>query len=562
MLAIGVGWCSVSGLAYNNICELKKLVKITFVFFTAVAIAFLLLQCLSQLGLQREVWDNEKLLLFDHIHRLQDGDELTKLNLARIPSLFPDYILGWLISGLTKDIRTQYIIYIWLILAMQLLMAAVLLKKLVPISFFKAVILIGFLQLILICISRAFAFNLQLAVLPLNHGGNLLLYWLFLFLLLKALSSYGDDNVYAITIGLLAFLACISNRLFYLQAILPALLVLLALKSNIKLRLFFAILIGGFSALLVSEAVLRTGCLPPAHISFADVIIHLKDLFALDLISLRGWSIGAGYFILISIILAIWFWCGSVEGLIGNKKSFRWEFYPLIRYYGLFVFLGGLFVILPYPFFLRSQWGDPANLRYLMPLLLGIPISFASLLSKLPVFRFSPKRQLIMAGCLLALTISRFNFPVIPSLSSALVWPSNFLNWSNSYAKKLEDLTPRGSAILVASNYNNSLSARALKANSNWSMRISQIASNGHADPWDQGKGEFFDSSKTQIIYNAVVFNYVDKINILRAYGPPAIEHKLDEMGNVLWLFDDAGIKRIFNVLEQDLKEPFRVQCG
>jgi len=540
MLAIGVGWCSVSGLAYNNICELKKLVKITFVFFTAVAIAFLLLQCLSQLGLQQEVWDNEKLLLFDHIHRLQDGDELTKLNLARIPSLFPDYILGWLISGLTKDIRTQYIIYIWLILAMQLLMAAVLLKKLVPISFFKAVILIGFLQLILICISRASSF----------------------FLLLKALSSYGDDNVYAITIGLLAFLACISNRLFYLQAILPALLVLLALKSNIKLRLFFAILIGGFSALLVSEAVLRTGCLPPAHSSFSDVIVHLQDLFQLELMSLRKWNIGGGYFILISIILAIWFWCGSVEGLIVNKKLFRWEFYPLIRYYGLFVFLGGLFVILPYPFFLRSQWGDPANLRYLMPLLLGIPISFALLFAKLPVFRISPKRQLIMAGCLSALIIGRFNIPVIPSLGSALVWPINFLNWSNSYAKKLEDLTPRGSAILVASNYNSLLSARALKANNNWSMRISQIASNGHADPWDQGKGEFLDSSKMQIIYNAVVFNYVDKINILRAYGPPVIEHKLDEMGNVLWLFDDAGIKRIFNVLEQDLKEPFRVQCG
>ncbi len=278
--------------------------------------------------------------------------------------------------------------------------------------------------------------------------------------------------------------------------------------------------------------------------------------------SLRKWNIGGGYFILISIILAIWFWCGSVEGLIVNKKLFRWEFYPLIRYYGLFVFLGGLFVILPYPFFLRSQWGDPANLRYLMPLLLGIPISFALLFAKLPVFRISPKRQLIMAGCLSALIIGRFNIPVIPSLGSALVWPINFLNWSNSYAKKLEDLTPRGSAILVASNYNSLLSARALKANNNWSMRISQIASNGHADPWDQGKGEFLDSSKMQIIYNAVVFNYVDKINILRAYGPPVIEHKLDEMGNVLWLFDDAGIKRIFNVLEQDLKEPFRVQCG
>lgn len=43
-------------------------------------------------------------------------------------------------------------------LAMQLLIAALLLRKLVPISFFKAVILIGFLQLFLICISRAFPF--------------------------------------------------------------------------------------------------------------------------------------------------------------------------------------------------------------------------------------------------------------------------------------------------------------------------------------------------------------------------------------------------------------------
>ena len=561
MLPIGVGWCSVNGLAINRIIRLKKLVKIIYALLTAVGIAFLILQCLSQLGLQQGVWDNEKLLLFDHVHQLQDGDKLTQLNLARIPSLFPDYILGWLISGFTKDIRTQYIIYIWLILAMQLLMAAALLEKLVPMSFFRALILIGFLQFILIYISLAFAFNLQLAVLPLNHGGNLLLYWLFLFLLLKALSSAGNGIVYSITIGLLAFLACISNRLFYLQVILPALLVLFAMKSNSKWRLFFAILIGGFSALLVSEAVLRTGCLPPAHSSFTDVIVHLQELFTLDLVSLSEWSVGGGYVILISIILAIWFSCGFQEGLIVNKKLSSWELFPLIRCYGLFVLLGGIFVLLPYPFFLRSQWGDSANLRYLMPWLLGTPISLALLFAKLTIFRISPKRQLIIAGFLSALIIFRFNISVIP-LNSALVWPNNFLHWSNSYARKIEDLIPKGSAILVASNYNNLLSARALKANNNWSMQISQIASNGHADPWDQGKSEFLDSSDMQIAYNAVVLNYVDKNNILLAYGSPALEYKLDEMGNVLWLFDDGGIKRIANVLEQDLRGPFRVQCG
>ena len=560
MLPIGVGWCSVNGLANNRLIRLKKLVKIIFSFLTAVGIAFFLLQCLSQLGLQQGVWDNEKLLLFDHVHQLQDGDKLTQLNLARIPSLFPDYILGWLISGFTKDIRTQYIIYIWLMLVMQLLMAAALLKKLVPTSFLGAVILIGFLQLILLCISRDFAFNLQLAVLPLNHGGNLLLYWLFLFLLLKALSSSANGNVYATTIALLVFLACISNRLFYLQVVLPALIVSFALKSNSRWRLFFAISIGGFSALLVSEAVLRTGCLPPARGSFTDVIVHLQDLFTFDLISLSEWSVGGGYFILISITLAIWFSCGLQEGFIVNKKLSSWEFFPLIRCYGLFVLLGGLFVLLPYPFFLRNQWGDSSNLRYLMPLLLGTPISLALLFAKLTVFRISPQRQLIIVSFIAALTIFRFNISVI-SFDSALLWPNNFLHWSNSYAKKLEDLMPRGGAILVASNYNNLLSARALKASNNLSMQIAQITSNGHADPWDQGKEEFLDSLNMQIVYNAVVLNYVDKSNMLRAYGSPALEYKLDEMGNLLWLFDNDGIKRIAYVLEQDLRGSFRVQC-
>ena len=560
MLPIGVGWCSVNGLANNRLIRLKKLVKIIFSFLTAVGIAFFMLQCLSQLGLQQGVWDNEKLLLFDHVHQLQDGDKLTQLNLARIPSLFPDYILGWLISGFTKDIRTQYIIYIWLMLVMQLLMAAALLKKLVPTSFLGAVILIGFLQLILLCISRDFAFNLQLAVLPLNHGGNLLLYWLFLFLLLKALSSSANGNVYATTIALLVFLACISNRLFYLQVVLPALIVSFALKSNSRWRLFFAISIGGFSALLVSEAVLRTGCLPPARGSFTDVIVHLQDLFTFDLISLSEWSVGGGYFILISITLAIWFSCGLQEGFIVNKKLSSWEFFPLIRCYGLFVLLGGLFVLLPYPFFLRNQWGDSSNLRYLMPLLLGTPISLALLFAKLTVFRISPQRQLIIVSFIAALTIFRFNISVI-SFDSALLWPNNFLHWSNSYAKKLEDLMPRGGAILVASNYNNLLSARALKASNNLSMQIAQITSNGHADPWDQGKEEFLDSLNMQIVYNAVVLNYVDKSNMLRAYGSPALEYKLDEMGNLLWLFDNDGIKRIANVLEQDLRGSFRVQC-
>ena len=395
MLLIGVGWCSVNGLANNRVIMPKKLVKSIICVLTTVGIAFLLLQCLSWLGLLQGVWDNEKLLMFDHIHQLQDGDKLTQINLARIPSLFPDYFLGWLISGFTKDIRLTYIIYIWLILVLQLLMAAAILRKLVPISFFRAVILIGFLQLILLYISHDFAFNFQLAVLPLNHGGNLLLYWLFLLLLLKALSSTGNGSVYAITIGLLAFLACISNRLFYLQAILPALLVLVALKNNSRLRLFFAISIGGFSAYFVSEAVLRTGCLPPSHSSFSDVIVHLQNLFTLDLISLSEWSVGGGYLILTSITLAIWFSCGLHEGLIVNKKRSSWEFFPLIRCYGLFVILGGLFVLLPYPFFSHNQGGG--NLRYLMPLLLGTPISLALLFAKLTVFRIAPQRQLIIA---------------------------------------------------------------------------------------------------------------------------------------------------------------------
>ena len=146
-------------------------------------------------------------------------------------------------------------------------------------------------------------------------------------------------------------------------------------------------------------------------------------------------------------------------------------------------------------------------------------------------------------------------------LNAALAWPNNFLNWSNSYARKLEDLIPKGSAILVASNSNNLLSSRSLKANSNWSIKFSQIASDGNADPWDQGKGEFFDSSNMQIVYNAVVLNSVGKNKILRAYGSPVLEYKLDEMGNVLWIYDDGGIKRIANFLERDLRGPFRVQC-
>ena len=65
-------------------------------------------------------WDNEKLLAFDQIRLVEQGAVIANLNLARIPSLFPDYLLAYLSQLAGSDIRSQYFFYIIVQTSLQL----------------------------------------------------------------------------------------------------------------------------------------------------------------------------------------------------------------------------------------------------------------------------------------------------------------------------------------------------------------------------------------------------------------------------------------------------------
>ena len=92
-----------------------------------VALSFLLHS--QATGFGPGIWDNEKLLAFDHVRLLQNGAGITNLNLARIPSLAPDYILAWLTQIFGEDIRQQYFSYLILQSSAQLGLSAYILTE-------------------------------------------------------------------------------------------------------------------------------------------------------------------------------------------------------------------------------------------------------------------------------------------------------------------------------------------------------------------------------------------------------------------------------------------------
>lgn len=518
--------------------------------WVAALVAALLLQCWSIFWLQDTIWDNEKLLLFDHLNRLAAGDGLNQLNLARIPSLIPDYLLGWLIAWFSKEVRLQYLIYVWIVTMLQLLLEGLLLCKLVGMGLPRAVLVVTGLQILLLGISFPLAINLQISHLPLNHGGNALLWLLFLLLLLKALARPEVQRWQGWGLGCLACGACLSNRLFVLQAIVPSLLLILPLNGSQQRRLGLPIFCGALLGLLASERLILSGCLPIFAFSSVDLVAHLKELFAIRWWISLGWSVGAGYVLLTGIILAALLVWGSESHHYTSPET------DTRRRYGSFILWGGLFTLLPYPWLLQSQGLTGGSLRYLLPLLLITPVSLAVILARASTV-FSPRQQRFLWSAGLALVLVAFN-----RVGMGPLWPKIFMDWHHPLVESIEALIPSGAAVLTAEEGQSLLSSRALKAGSNWRLHVSQIAGNGHANPWDQGRGEFFDKPHQLRSYAALVVVPERRVIALGWFGAPAHTYNLDEAGTMLWLFDEAGRHRIKEALQRDLAGRFRVKCA
>ena len=102
----------------------------------------ILLAQTPEFWMQSWIWDNEKLLPFDHLVLASQGANILAMNLARIASLVPDYIVAAFSRLSSDDIRKQYLAYILIISSAQILLASLLLARVVRLSLFNSIPLI------------------------------------------------------------------------------------------------------------------------------------------------------------------------------------------------------------------------------------------------------------------------------------------------------------------------------------------------------------------------------------------------------------------------------------
>jgi hypothetical protein len=203
----------------------NSIYKLMRVLLISLLIAFLLLQKDHEL-LQAAAWNNEPLLAFDHARQLLTGVPLGSLNLARIPSIFPDYLIAIALAITGLPFQWQYAIFVLIFASLQLYLTAGIICLLCQIRIEYGLIIAGLVSFGLAAASGDYSLNLQLSHLPLNHGGNVIMFLGFTWLmLLTFMQSSPTKAVLAFPfLGLLAIasLASLSNKLFVLQAVLPA----------------------------------------------------------------------------------------------------------------------------------------------------------------------------------------------------------------------------------------------------------------------------------------------------------------------------------------------------
>jgi hypothetical protein len=120
----------------------------------------------------------------------------------------------------------QYAIVVLIFASLQLYLTAGMICLLWQIRIEYGLIIAGLVSFGLAAASSDYSLNLQLSHLPLNHGGNVIMFLDFTWLMLLAFMQSGPTKaVLAFPfLGLLAIasLASLSNKLFVIQAVLPA----------------------------------------------------------------------------------------------------------------------------------------------------------------------------------------------------------------------------------------------------------------------------------------------------------------------------------------------------
>jgi hypothetical protein len=493
---------------------------------------------------QDAIWDNEKLLVFDHLQLMHRGVALWDINLARIPSIAPDYFIAEITRGLSQDIRIQYLLFLVALSSVQLGLGAAIVSKLTNARLEIALINLALISYLLGWISPDFVSNRSLAALPLNHGGNLAMVLLFYLALISFASRQEKiSRLKVAALGLIALAAVASNRIFLIQALGPAVALLSFqrqpwLLSKQKHCALAALITGGSGGLLLSRLILKTGCTPPLTWDATQMLTHLNNLFQTDTS-----NVGIGFLIASNLALSLFIFC---------KESSE----PPARLYAGLILSGSAMCLLVYPFIYSNQGIGAGNLRYLLPQISTTSIAVAYLLTVSLYKKHRMPMASLLALCFAALISSQA--PKIPDFANI------FSGWTNPYTNFVADNVPLGIGILTAQEGNYLASSRSLKAGSNWRFIASQIASDGNPNPWDQGKAEFYSDARSKHLrkYRAVLLQASEHKQVLEWYGPPSTIASDKALAAEIFLYDDVRGSNIDKKLTQGIAGDFRIACN
>jgi hypothetical protein len=169
------------------------------------------------------------------------------------------------------------------------------------------------------------------------------------------------------------------------------------------------------------------------------------------------------------------------------------------------------------------------------------------------------KNRKLVAIALLILLASSF----IQSIGHERLWLNEFLAWDNPGIYEIVKALPSGAAVLTPDGLEGRWHSRTLKASTNWQLRFSSVAENGHASPWDQGKWEFRERFPQRRVknYMAVIVPkaFYDKAS--QWFGRPTRRVPLDHTGAFLWIYDPPANQAMLASIRADLQLPFRPEC-
>lgn len=234
-----------------------------------------------------------------------------------------------------------------------------------------------------------------------------------------------------------------------------------------------------------------------------------------------------------------------------------------ISFFKLFASVSITSSIILAAFISQNSGSLAANSRYLLSTILLSGISFLSLLIQLmknASLGLWPKGR-VVAKIAIAITII---LTALPTATQGIQSLKTIQNWENPYSEFIRANTPSGASLLTMYEGDHYLSSRSLKAGTNWEIHVSQIASNGEPNPWDQGKSEFYSDQKTKRIrdYQAIIVKDSDASQAISWYGKPIQIERQSELAVQLWIYGQEGVDSIKRKIKTPLTYGFKVECS